>query len=819
VAASPEEIPADEVAGNGARSELAREQGYVSRLYSRLDALRSRTSAQLAEVRARGAVGTPQNRSERDSFAVLYEDRLAQLNAVENGLCFGRLDVESGERYYVGRLGLSDERSVPLLVDWRAPAAQRFYRATPARPDGVVRRRHLRSRGRTVIGVDDDVFDLTSLSDEELSTLNGEAALLASLAESRTGRMSDIVATIQAEQDRVIRSDLAGVLVVQGGPGTGKTAVALHRAAYLLYTHRERLARSGVLVVGPTPVFLRYIGQVLPSLGETGVLLATPDELLDGVEVAGPEPDEGVARLKGELRMAEVLAAAVAARQRLASADLTIPFEGAELTITRRSVSGARARARRGRRPHNEARRSFVRALVDPLVAQAIELPDGPEPGDAPYVRRALLQTEEFRDAVAEFWPRVRPEQLVRELFADPDQLRRAARGVLTDDEVALLERDPSAGWTSADVPLLDEAAELLGNVDTVARAEQERQQREAERSYAEGVLAIGSGWADSEDERSTGEGGTSDGRTSDGRTFDGWEEGPVSGSVDAELLAERFRDSGPDLTVAERAAGDREWTFGHVIVDEAQELSPMTWRVLMRRCPSRSFTLVGDVAQTGAAEGASSWASVLDPFVAGRWRAEELRVNYRTPAEIMTLAGDVLAAVDPDLTPPTSVREGGQPPRAHRAAAGELVADLPGVVQAEADAVGDGTVAVLVPGDRWPEVPAVLSEALPDLAGGTGDQLSRRVAVLPVRQAKGLEFDAVVVVDPAAVLAGSRRGANDLYVAVTRATQRLCVVYEGELPAMLHRLTAEPSDQAEPTEPAGPGGAVEPDKREQLTG
>jgi DNA helicase IV len=768
----------------GASGELAREQRYVSRLYDRLDLLRARTAEQLADVRRRGPVGTPQNRSERDSFATLYEDRLAQLNAVENALCFGRLDVEptgataedvSGDesadgRYYIGRLGLSDERSAQLLVDWRAPAAQRFYRATPAHPDGVVRRRHLRSRGRQVVGVDDDVFDLEALSADERSTLNGEAALLAALSESRTGRMGDIVATIQAEQDRVIRSELPGVLVVQGGPGTGKTAVALHRAAYLLYTYRERLARSGVLVVGPTPVFLRYIGQVLPSLGETGVLLATPAELLGSVEPTGVEAGEDVARVKGDLRMAEVLAAAVADRQRLLPFDVTIPFEGAELRITRRSATAARTRARRGHRSHNDARRTFVRALVEPLVSQAMRLPEGPEPGDEPYVRRALVQVEDFRTAVAALWPRLRPERLLQDLLTSPEALARVADGILSKDEQALLVRDRRAPWTVADVPLLDEAAELLGDPDAASRAAEQQRRAAAERAYAEGVLDLGAG--------------------SDGDASDGDED--VSGVVDAELLAERFRDTGPDLTVAERAAGDREWTFGHVIVDEAQELSPMTWRLLMRRCPSRSFTIVGDVAQTGAAEGASSWAEMLDPFVAGRWRTEQLRVNYRTPAEIMEVAGDVLRAVDPSLEPPDSVREGGVPPRGVVVAPGELAQSLAELVRGEAEAVGDGTVAVLLPPGRLVELRAALAAALPDLVAVRGDQLTQRVAVLPVREAKGLEFDAVVVVDPSAVLTSSHRGANDLYVAVTRATKRLTVITDGELPEVLSRLAVD---------------------------
>lgn len=285
--------------------ELAREQKYVAALYERLDVLRERTRGQLDAVLAQGASGTHQNRSERDSFAGMYAQRLARLWAVEHGLCFGRLDLaeEGGpeashaeedradeKRLYIGRIGLSDDDQHRLLIDWRAPVAQPFYRATPAAPMGVTRRRHLHSRGRTVTSIDDDLLDLDRISEADRATLNGEAALLAALGEKRTGRMRDIVATIQAEQDKIIRSDLNGVLVVQGGPGTGKTVVALHRAAYLLYTYRERLERRGVLILGPNPTFLRYIEQVLPSLGETDVLLSTAGELYPGSPRAGGSP-------------------------------------------------------------------------------------------------------------------------------------------------------------------------------------------------------------------------------------------------------------------------------------------------------------------------------------------------------------------------------------------------------------------------------------------------------------------------------------------------------------------------------------------------
>ena len=273
-------------------AELEQEQAYVTMLYRRLDTLRERAQAELERALGYDGGGNVQARVDRDAFVARHSGRLAQLAAAEHGLCFGRLDRADGSHLYIGRLGLLDEDREPLLVDWRAPAAQPFYRATWAHRDGVVRRRHLRTRGREVLGIEDDVLDLDSLSEAERDGLSGEAALLAALTANRTGRMTDIVATIQDEQDRIIRSGLPGVLVVQGGPGTGKTAVALHRAAYLLYTHRQRLSRRGVLVVGPNPTFLRYIEQVLPSLGETEVVLSTIGQLLPGVIGAAGEPAE-----------------------------------------------------------------------------------------------------------------------------------------------------------------------------------------------------------------------------------------------------------------------------------------------------------------------------------------------------------------------------------------------------------------------------------------------------------------------------------------------------------------------------------------------
>jgi DNA helicase IV len=740
--------------------ELVREQDYVARLYARLDELREYTARRLREIRLAGASGTHQARSERDAFATRHEDRLAQLNAVDSGLCFGRLDFDGGERYHIGRIGLTDEHYDTMLVDWRAPAAQAFYRATSAERLGVQRRRHLQTRGRRVLGVSDEVFDLASLTDADRATLSGEAALLAAVSANRTGRMTDIVATIQSEQDRVVRAELSGILVVQGGPGTGKTAVALHRAAYLLYTHRQRLRGSGVLVVGPNPVFLRYIEQVLPSLGETGVLRATPAELVPGVTATGTEP-AAVAAVKGDLRMAEVLAAAVRGLQRLPDEDIVVRYEQHDLVLTRSAVAAARSAARRSRGEHNRASGAFARALTDTLAEQLRSTGDSTaraagsrsEPG---WLRQELLASDELRSVLDRCWPERTPAQLLTELYADPAELAAAAGRSLRPAERALLARPAGAAWTPADVPLLAEAGTLLGDPAVDVRAAQRRRERDEAMKYAEGVLQL--------------------------------TDLAELGLVDPAMLAERWADNGPQETVVERAASDPNWTFGHVIVDEAQELSPMAWRMLVRRCPTRSMTLVGDLAQTGAAAGASSWAGALAPFAGNRWTLAELTVNYRTPAEIMAVAADVLAAIDPTLTPPTSVRSTGEQPAACRVPPDELPAALTRLVAGEAAVAAGGRVAVLLPVALAQALTPVVLAAEPAARSGPA-ALDAAVGVFTVPEVKGLEFDVVLLVEPAAIVAGSPHGLNDLYVALTRATKRLAVLHTSDLPDCLHRL------------------------------
>ncbi|WP_433394061.1 HelD family protein [Micromonospora sp. KLBMP9576] len=737
-------------------------------LYRRLDDLRAQAGHRLTdELRATG--GTLQARSQRESAVRMYADQVEQFSAVESGLCFGRLDTDDdGDApRYVGRIGIFDTDGdyEPLLMDWRAPAARPFYLATAANPQGVRRRRHLRTRARKVVALNDEVLDLSTASPTAHEELTGEASLLAALTAGRTGRMRDIVETIQAEQDRIIRADLPGVLVVQGGPGTGKTAVALHRAAYLLYTHREQLSTRGVLMVGPNATFLRYISQVLPALAETGVLLRTQGDLFPGVSARRGEP-AGTAALKGRAVMVEVLAAAVRNRQWVPDEPLRIELPQQEtLRLDPETVRAARERARRSDRPHNLARALFDVEIVHALAAQVAERigadPLGGEnlldEADVAEIRRELREEPEVRAVLDQLWPILTPQRLLADLYADTDRLAVAA-DMLTDAERALLHREPG-GWTPADVPLLDEAAELLGEDERAAAARRERI-RDLQREYAEGVLEIarGSRSIDVEDEA---EGGEILG---------------VTDLIDADRLLER-QEEADRLTTAQRAAADRGWAFGHVIVDEAQELSPMAWRLLMRRCPSRSMTIVGDVAQTGALAGTPSWADALEPYVARRWRLEELTVSYRTPAEIMAVAAEVLAEIDPALRPPRSVRSSGVPPWDRAVAVRRLAAELVEATTREAAGLADGRLGVIVPAGRVDELGAALTAALPEAAVGEDPELESRVVVLTVGQAKGLEFDSVLLVDPDRIVAESPRGRSDLYVALTRATQRLGIL------------------------------------------
>ncbi|ELS56593.1 hypothetical protein STVIR_2439 [Streptomyces viridochromogenes Tue57] len=747
--------------------EIRGEQEFIDALYARVDALRGDTEAGVTDALAQG--DTPmQARLERDILVAERSGLLAALNAVDGSLCFGRIDHTSGVSHHIGRIGLrtDDAERTPILIDWRADVARPFYLATGHTPMGIRRRRHITTSGRTVTALHDEILDLGDATRTGHEDPSGDAVLLAALNSARTGRMNDIVQTIQAEQDEIIRAPHRGVLVVEGGPGTGKTAVALHRAAYLLYEHRELLAKRAVLIVGPNPAFLGYIGEVLPSLGETGVLLATVGELFPGVRATATDTREAAA-VKGRADMADVLADVVRGWQALPDPVITIEHDREILMLDDDLVRVARERTRAARLPHNVAREHFEGHILNTLTELYAERV-GTDPydgtslldaSDITQIRDELAENPEVWAAVDQLWPRLTPQRLVADFLADPV-------GHLPDEDAAAIRRPVTRAWTVADVPLLDEAAELLGEDDRPERARAERE-RETQVAYAQGVLDVSYASRTYEFE---------DKEDSDP---DGSEVLSAHDIIDAERFAERHEED-DHRSAAERAAADRTWAFGHIIVDEAQELSPMAWRLLMRRSPTRSMTLVGDPAQTAEAAGVGSWAKILEPYVEDRWEHTRLGVNYRTPAEIMELAAAVVRAENPDFEPPSSVRSTGVRPWVR------ATDDLPAAV---AEAVveltpSEGRLAVIAPRHLHRR----LAARLDGITAGAEPDLTRTVVLLDPRQSKGLEFDSVLVVEPGLY------GTSDLYVALTRATQRLGVLHTGRLPRGLAESSPAPA-------------------------
>ena len=720
--------------------ELHDERIHIAGLHARLDAERARAKARYRSALS-GAGVTP---TERDVEVRAAATEVRRLDVADDGLCFGRLDSLTGERSYIGRIGLldPDDDYASLLLDWRAPASRPFYTATGAHPEGVRRRRQFHTRGRRVEDFTDEV--LGRVGGDDGADAGGDAALLAAVNAPRGEGMRDIVATIQAEQDEIIRLDHPGVAVIEGGPGTGKTVVALHRVAYLLYTRRERMERHGVLVVGPHPTFLHHIDRVLPSLGESDVVFTTTGGLVPGRRVTAEDTPEA-ARLKGSPAILDVLAAAIADRQQVPAEPLPIALEDVTVRIDAATAEWARDEARASGLPHNSARAVFTDVVTYVLSERAASRigrgwvtradRDAWEQLRADVLAE-LAESAAYAAALDALWPVLTPETLLAPLDEAAARLRAAGAD-------PALGRADGAAWTVSDVPLLDELVDLLGPdpaAEAAERATAEREQR-ADAAYAAGVMDI---------------------LTLDREELDEDLGVRVEDLIHAEGLGERFveRDT---RDLAERAAADRDWTYGHVVVDEAQELSAMDWRVLMRRCPSRSFTVVGDLTQRRSSAGATSWGEVLERYVPGRWVYRSLTVNYRTPAEIMAVAAAVLAEFAPDVRPPDSVRACGVPPWSRQVTDDELAGAVEDFVRDEAGR--EGTSVVIGPP----------SSSVP--------------GAVPPAETKGLEFDAVLVVDPDRILADGPRGAADLYVALTRATQRLGVLHRGPLPRPLRGL------------------------------
>tara|TARA_B100001146_G_scaffold215042_1_gene216950 strand:- start:4268 stop:6373 length:2106 start_codon:yes stop_codon:yes gene_type:complete len=695
--------------------EIEAEQSYIDRAHRLLEQARDRARKLRGMVEvSRG--GTTQARYERDAIEGSIQNRLGQLQLGSASLIFGRIDLDSHDQFHIGRLAVADEQQEPVVVDWRAPVAEPFYRATGRDPMGIVRRRHFVSRGRELLDIEDELFDLDQLDEG----FQGHGALLAALDQNRDGQLRDIVATIQGEQDEIIRDPLKGMLIVQGGPGTGKTVVALHRAAYLLYTHRFPLEGQGVLVVGPNRLFLRYIEQVLPSLGEAGVYLTVLADLLadifDDVRVTLPDLSDSAA-VKGNERMVSVVADAIRDRERALRDDLVVGFG---LTRLRISVAQSRAivrEARRRYRRHNAGRRYVEREFFAALAASHHSQPDPDN------VRYRLRRDSRVLEALERMWPVLTPAQLLRDLFGSKALIASAAGEHFSEEESLTLFRPRGESlsdyrWSDADVALLDEAYSGLG-----PRLDRQRKARD------------------------------------------------------------------PEIR-----------TFGHIVVDETQDHTPMALRMISRRSLNGSMTLVGDIAQATAPGAAANWDEVLNymPTGASEHRVRELTLSYRIPAPNLELANKVLAVAAPELVPPKAVRSVGSPPRVVEVA-GHPIASVQSLVEKavsmvieESEALEGGSVAVIAPESLIEMVDESLRAKGVDYGRATtasrnvSGPLHPKIALVPVQLVKGLELDGTVVIEPATILDEEPQGLRALFVALTRSTKRLAIVHARPLPRVL---------------------------------
>ena len=645
-----------------AHPDLPAEQAYVDRAYEHLERMRD------VVLRAGDAADGEVAQAALDAWAA---KRLATFEDAERGLLFGRLDFEAVERaLYVGRRWVHDDEGEQVVVNWQAPAARPFYTATPQDPHGVTLRRRFRAQGRRLLDLADEALDGSALDGASVNDF-----LLEELERGRGARMRDIVATIQADQYRLITRAPDRPLVIQGGPGTGKTAVGLHRASWLVYTERERNARSRVLVVGPNRTFMEYVSHVLPALGEGSVEQRAVSELVPGIEptLADPLP---AARLKADTRLAEVLAQAVELRLAPEPEELILKLEGEYVRVRVREQLALLEEIRAQHGTTAPARERFRMGIVRAFYAEYGRILQGAALRDGEQVEKALSTDGYLKRVLERAWPALTPERLVRSLLTTPAFLAEAAGGILDEAEQKLLRRR-AAGWSEADVPLLDEAHALVGEP---------------------------------------------------ARTYD------------------------------------------HVIVDEAQDLSPMQLRMIARRSREGALTILGDVAQGTGAVAYESWSDVLPHLPrGGDAEVEELRHAYRVPREIMDVALPLLDTIAPGIERPLAYRLGGEPPRVRRVDEDALLREA---YREAAGLAREGLVAVIVP-DELVE-PALAHESAFD-----------SVPLLTPRAAKGLEFDHVVVVEPALV-AAREQGLRELYVALTRPTTTLVVVHSRPLPSQL---------------------------------
>jgi hypothetical protein len=751
--------------------EIVNEQTYVDRVYERVESLRAQSKELAHEGHGRAASGPTSGLVERDAIVHRAAVQLRALDAEAEGLVFGRLDFDDGEAYHIGRLGLRDDHREPLLIDWRAPAAAAFYRATSGDPMGVVRRRVIICRGQHVVDLDDDL-----LAPDEANGLQvlGEGALLAALRRSRGAHMRDIVTTIQKEQDEAIRAPAKGVTLITGGPGTGKTQVALHRAAYLLYTDRERFADGGVLVVGPSTVFTTYISRVLPGLGEESVHLRALGELVDGV-TATRRDAPAVAEIKGGEPMTRVLTELMWQTPPNAPERLRLVYAGQVLTLPADELDRVRQKVRQ-RAEATATRPNAARPLASTLLVEALWSTVDGKRLDRELFAEEVADRSEFLRFLAAWWPSLRPVRVLSWL-GDPDRVP-----LLDPAAAAALATSyrQHEDWSVDDVPLLDELDGLLGEpprapapVEPVARLRELTSGPQRIDTFA---LSCGlhDGWllwapghptpifttqSIDNDKVYAAQRWAQAIILREGHQVVSWTDGydPYGEDAYIPVLAKPM----PVDEVEEETAP----VYGHVILDEAQDLSPMECRMIARRSEYASMTIVGDLGQATHPLAAASWPHLMTRLGRRDARTLELHTGYRVPQAIAEYAATFLA---PDIAATHSYRSGGE-------LSVRAVDDIDAAVeQAVREAPGEATVAVIAADPTAARLVPLIERP--------------EVAVIPASLVKGLEYDHVIVVEPGEIVSAEPRGYSRLYVTLTRAVASLVVLHRRPLPEPLRR-------------------------------
>lgn len=735
--------------------QIAYEQSKVDLFYNRLDQLIEEVKKNLDRAKHSSSSGTHQNRGERDAFVNHYEDLLAKYNAVKNRLVFGKLDFENGETRYIGRLTLRNDEGDILLTDWRADAAVEFYRATQLNPANIASRRHIILDNRKVTGVEDEILNLDSevaKRKAESNELIGEATFFNTLRSARTSKMNDIVSSIQVEQDRIIRAPMEGVLIIQGGPGTGKTAVALHRAAYLLYDQKQHLEQNGVLVIGPNNFFLKYIDQVLPSLGEAGVKTSTITELGENIQVGGNDSDQAI-KIKSSLQMVTIIKRAVLSRKSHLKSNVTFDFEGMQVHVYADVVNDIFDEVALLDLPHNHGWKTFNHKVIASLTNQIAEKRKHfVEKEEKDLITRDLVKNSFVKSVLNLAWQPINAQRLIHELWSKPHRLVQVANDLLSADEMAHLYQPPHLQWSIYDLPLIDEARTLLGDINEVYEEET----------------------ADKSDQ-------TNDDFTGLISTLSG-------GIVSASMLNERYN------TIFENKEHKKDDIFGHIIVDEAQELTPMQWRMLKRRCPTTSFTIVGDVAQTASLTGSYSWEKTIEESFNNKASVQYLTTNYRNPAAIAAKSMEFAKANGLDVLQKVSTRD---EPNAYVTVStnnwlNDTIENALNIYEEYISRDGTGRICIIASACKIAQIQVSFFQKITERFGAEETaRLDRQttwdtqVVICDPDTTKGLEFDAVLLVEPDDYLPLDKsdlRFVSSIYVAMTRPTRKLIIVHEKPL-------------------------------------